>query len=248
MNNQKKLFFEFPRLTGMFKVGNTRRQFFYQPQNSSTNQRQLILNIWYPANIHEENPLYVYDKFNLDALTAKMINKGYKVEDLAFLDNIYTHSAPESEPLLNSNKFPVILFSHGRGIPKINIYTAICEELSSQGYFVVAIEHINYIQFARALDGQEILGDSSLLLGQHHEKDFCIWLSDIKNTISFLQRLALDKLDIFFNFFDMENVAIIGHSYGGAIAFQACIDEPYIKCGISLDGRTSANSEKSDLD
>lgn len=128
MNNQKKLFFEFTRLTGKFKVGNTRKHFFYQAQKSSTNQRQLFLNIWYPANIKEENPLYVYDKFNLDALKAKMINKGYKVEDIAFLDNIYTHSAPESEQLINLTKFPVILFSHGWGIPKINIYTAIFEE------------------------------------------------------------------------------------------------------------------------
>lgn len=50
-----------------------------------------------------------------------------------------TRSESESEGVKKS-KWPVVVFSHGVGCPRL-MYSSICGELASRGYIVIDMEH-----------------------------------------------------------------------------------------------------------
>ena len=57
-----------------------------------------------------------------------------------FTQSITTHSVTNAPVAEAKSEYPVLIFSHGRtGLPEINTIRA--EELASQGYVVVAINH-----------------------------------------------------------------------------------------------------------
>ena len=53
---------------------------------------------------------------------------------------IQTHAFENAPIISGSNRFPLLIFSHGGGVPTFG-YTSQIEDLVSQGYVVAAIEH-----------------------------------------------------------------------------------------------------------
>jgi predicted dienelactone hydrolase len=62
-----------------------------------------------------------------------------------------------------------------------------------------------------------------------------IWVADISAVLTELERRNAGG-GPFAGRLDTDRVAVIGHSFGGAAAGQACLDDPRCKAGISLDG------------
>ncbi len=62
-----------------------------------------------------------------------------------------------------------------------------------------------------------------------------IWAEDISSTIDELERINLGA-GPFAGRLDMERIAVMGHSFGGAAAGQACLDDERCKAGINMDG------------
>ena len=62
-----------------------------------------------------------------------------------------------------------------------------------------------------------------------------IWAKDVSSTIDELERLNLGN-GMFARRLDVERVAVLGHSFGGAAAGQACLDDERCKAGINMDG------------
>jgi len=62
-----------------------------------------------------------------------------------------------------------------------------------------------------------------------------IWAADVSSTIDELERINLGN-GALAGRLDVERVAVLGHSFGGAAAGQACLDDERCKAGINMDG------------
>jgi predicted dienelactone hydrolase len=61
-----------------------------------------------------------------------------------------------------------------------------------------------------------------------------IWVEDIGSVIDHLERM--NGAGMFKGRLDLERIGVVGHSFGGTAAGQACLDEPRCRAGINLDG------------
>jgi predicted dienelactone hydrolase len=62
-----------------------------------------------------------------------------------------------------------------------------------------------------------------------------IWAEDVSSTIDKLERINLGN-GIFAGRLDLGRVAVLGHSFGGAAAGQACLYDARCKAGVNMDG------------
>jgi len=74
-----------------------------------------------------------------------------------------------------------------------------------------------------------------------------IWSEDISTTIDELERINLGN-GTFSGRLDLERVAVMGHSCGGAAAGQACLDDERCAAGINMDGLQLGDMLNKDLD
>jgi predicted dienelactone hydrolase len=129
---------DFPAPTGPYVVG---RVTYHMADDSRGDVysdapddiREVMVTIYYPAEPDASAVPAPYMETPLrDAIVEVMGIPG------EVLDNVHPH-AYELAPAIQE-RFPVIIFSHGGGVNSI-FYTAMLEEISSQGYVVVSITH-----------------------------------------------------------------------------------------------------------
>src|SRR5262249_43329692 len=125
-----------PTPTGPFPVGVTSRLL---TDTSRTNRRPFMISVWYPA----VGSTGVWPSRYIDALIARRdfdtLNLvGADALGSAFKD-FYSHSLTDV-PLAGHGAFAVVIYSHGAQSPRMET-TAQAENLASQGYLVVSIDH-----------------------------------------------------------------------------------------------------------
>uniref|UniRef100_A0A8D0L3T0 Platelet-activating factor acetylhydrolase n=1 Tax=Sphenodon punctatus TaxID=8508 RepID=A0A8D0L3T0_SPHPU len=162
------------------------------------------------------------------------------------------------------SKYPLIIFSHGLGAFR-TVYSAVCAEMASRGFVVMALEHRDHsasatyfykpvpetpasaeaaaaeeewIPFQRAQEGQKEFHFRNPQL--HHRAGECIQglrlLQDIESGKAVTNILHTDfDLSALKDNIDFGKVAVMGHSFGGATAVQALVTEPLLRCAIALD-------------
>ncbi len=107
------------------------------------------------------------------------------------------------EPERTSKPYPLVVFSHGYAISPI-VFSTLVEHYASQGYIVLAPEHNE--SFDGSLTGfWEELIDRPV---------------DIRRTIDYAELLTKPG-EAFAGLIDMDNIAVVGHSYGGYTALAA---------------------------
>ncbi len=62
-----------------------------------------------------------------------------------------------------------------------------------------------------------------------------IWVEDISYVIDELEKMN-KELGFFHGRFDLERIGVLGHSFGGVAAGQACLVDKRCKAGVNLDG------------
>jgi dienelactone hydrolase len=187
--------------------------------------RKINIQLYYPTNIRRNLPYmnYFYDS----TLLGIMQNDSYlNLEDVILKSWAYekTHSMINAE--IAKGVFPVVLFSHGFGMSRIN-YTAFAEDLASHGYIVVTIdhpgsgltvyekgEHIGLIPNPNGPDGKVV--------------EFCEDASYIISEL--LQHIEIVK------HIDKEKIGMMGHSLGGAAALNVELFDPRFKAAVNFDG------------
>ncbi|MBI9067595.1 MAG: hypothetical protein JEZ09_09910 [Salinivirgaceae bacterium] len=140
-------FFNLPIPTGKYEIGtkyftidDTSRIDLFS--NDSPNIRRLHCQIWYPAKIAGDvkPEMYIPEAKKFSKIFAKSQSTPCAPFILNHLGRTKTSSYLNAKIISIREKFPVIIFSHGLGqFYKFN--TTLIEELTSHGYFVVAITH-----------------------------------------------------------------------------------------------------------
>ena len=222
----------FPQPSGRYGIG---RRFFawhdearLDPLSPVQNaKRELAAFIWYPAG---KVPMGTRAPYMPDEWIAAIPQEWSEQR----LDRVQAHAFENAEFAAENTASPVLIFSPGSGqLP--TSYTALAEELASYGYVVVALAHPFSTPIVLFPDGRTVTTAESRYQGRLGEYLTSIWGADLVSTLNFLHEKQ-QAGDTFFVHFELQQVGVLGHSFGGAAAVEACrIDRRFSAC-MDLDG------------
>lgn len=254
-NASQTLEIKLPKPTGSFAVGTV----IYNWTDSSrddivsenpNDKRQLIVQIWYPAESRKDAALAPYMP------EMSVLRTAFK-QGAVQLQQIGTNSALKPNLPQTKNKYPVIIFSEGTGTPR-SWYSSLMEELASQGYVVAAIDH-PYMGLV-AVNGKVVKPFAGWtepppggLANKTDEERDKYW-SVSNDQLSADQRFVLNQLEQlnkqdpdkrFKHRLDIKRAGIIGHSQG--FISQTCGQDQRFKACLNLDGVPALAERKNGL-
>jgi dienelactone hydrolase len=163
------------------------------------------------------------------------------------ISRIKSHAIKDARPLGGEQRFPVLIFSHGGGIPVL-FYTAIIENLVSHGYVVAAVEH--------SYDGATVVFPDGRIITQsgwdqdskRTKKERARFHAERHRAGSFDNQFVLDQLERLDSGrlkgvphglrgrLDTNKVGALGHSLGGMISVVSGHDDKRFQFCLNLDG------------
>jgi predicted dienelactone hydrolase len=235
--------FKLPKPTGSYDVGINYFHLVDENRNDpfldkSTKKRELMVKVYYPAK--NDNSKLFDRYFHNSPELLKAFAAGYHMPDFLFshLKLVNTNSKEGLQVSDKEKSYPVVLFSHGAGTT-MEVQTSQCEDLASQGYIVAAIDHTN-VSWAtlfpdRVVTAQEATTDFNT--ADPAEIITQIMADDSKFVIDSLTKINQGKIDSNFKEkLNLDKIGAIGHSVGGAVAYNLAINDSRVKAAINLDG------------
>jgi predicted dienelactone hydrolase len=205
--------------------------------DKSTKKRELMVKVYYPAMKDSTKP---YDLFFHSPELLKIFAGFYHMPNFIFnhLNLIKTNSKEDLQLSDKEQSYPVILFSHGAGT-SMEVQTSQCEDLASQGYIVVAIDH-TYAS-AGTVFPDRIVSQSEATTDfntpEPAEIITQIMADDSKFVMDKLEEMNEGKMNtIFKEKLNLDKIGVIGHSVGGAVAYNLANNDSRVKAAIDLDG------------
>jgi hypothetical protein len=189
-----------------------------------------MFSLFYPATRREQYPLaHVFSPG-----AAQIVDTAYKLPSGTASSVI---SQAHSEAPLHKDDFPVLLFSTGYGSPRL-IYTAAAEDLASEGYIVVLIDHPSDAPFIEYPDGRIATYEGPVFTSiaealpwvERRIEDVRFVLDQLCNSSITAQIPGFNKRAM-----KTDHVGIVGHSLGGATAAEVMDIDSRFTAGSNLD-------------
>jgi len=235
-----------PQTTGMYQVGTTTFDWLDTSREESLtpdpkDYRELMVQAWYPIDSGKRKEMAPYIPLTAEGIEQMAASVGYGKPFAEVNKKINTQVFENGQLSNQKTKYPVVLFSHGLGQGNWN-YQWLTRELASHGYVVFSVEHTGFSSGVKFTNGQFVPITPKFLTGIPTLKEFDdavdqVWVKDLQFVIR--QAEILNQTDLQFNFknrLDLNRIAAIGHSMGGAAAARALQVEPKIKSAIDIDG------------
>jgi len=213
--------------------------------------RELMVRFWYPAdnvNLKAEN------NYDYDAMASEIEffsnYCSYKIPKLFFwgLMSIKTYSIPNKKISKKRDPYPVIILSNAWGTMAQH-YTWLAEELASQGFIVVGINHPYIASIVRFPDGRIIKSltgikrkEGKIVYNQWKKEQMETMVQDDKFLLNKLTELNSDFSCPLYKKMDLNSIGIIGHSFAGSLALLMCLNDERVKVGIALDSAVRNNN------
>ncbi|MEO0331217.1 MAG: dienelactone hydrolase [Bacteroidota bacterium] len=161
----------------------------YNPGQDSLYDRKLKVEVWYPAQLAEEQKeLVVYDEVMGNANSPDR-----PIIPFTFLGR----AARDAEPVQADAPYPLVIVSHGYTGSRL-LFTYLTENLASKGYVVVSIDHTEST-FRDANKFTSTLLNRSL---------------DVLFVLNEIARFSEDNNSFLSGLADANNTALIGYSMG----------------------------------
>jgi predicted dienelactone hydrolase len=187
--------------------------------------RELMVQLWYPAGTGGGG----YAPY-LPARIASTIERTYHLP-AGTVSRIRTH-ARVAAPVA-AGPHPVLLYSPGSSEMRSDA-TALVENLASEGFVVVTIDHTHESQFVAFPDGQLVRGTFVDTGPASNLRALRVRVADTRFVLDRLA--ALDRRGAFAGRLDLRRVGMFGFSLGGATAAATMLADPRLKAGADLDG------------
>lgn len=238
-------FVDLPQPTGESKVGTliltiqdtTRKEWFTK---SEEDNRKIVIQAWYPTEIEEGFPAPYLDQWEK---RIRPISEQINVPKVFIhsIKDVKTNSYLNAQITRSSKKYPVVIFSHGLGGMRMQ-NTIQMEELASNGYVTIAIDHAYDANITLFNDGSSADFRSGAEGDLTPEQFWDLRLPQIYTRVADV-RFILDYIDRqtkvqhpFWELLDMSKVGMLGHSFGGGTAIVTSYEDPRIKACVGLDG------------
>ncbi|MGR7943595.1 alpha/beta hydrolase family protein [Paenibacillus sp. M.A.Huq-81] len=231
-----------PYSIGVTELGWTDGEREEQYTTDPADKRQVLAKAWYPADVTDGEETAPY-AFTADEIRLIEQGKPLLVRSLlSSFKEVQTHSFTEAPITREQSAYPVILLSPAYEASAF-MYTSFAENLASNGYIVIALEH-PYFSIIPALfpDGVQAVGKVQFSDeidwesdGQHMQ----VWVDDILFVLEQLKRQNEGDnggLGSLTGKLDLNRVGMLGHSFGGAAAAQAMAERPDLLAGVNMDG------------
>lgn len=214
-----------------------------------SDHRQVIAQAWYPTDTTNGKAVpYFEAQGHLPASIGGLPSLMF-----ASFGSVATH-AIVAAPVSNAQqRWPVLFFSPGLAVPREE-YTALCTDLASRGYVVVALSE-PYESAVSVLSDGKVIGQTThpdVMGPPPHpaiERLIDIRTADNRFVLDQLDQLArLDPSSPLTGHLDLQHVGIVGHSIGGATAIQVMAADPRFKVGVNLDGKLFGTEPDARLD
>ena len=196
-------------------------------------RRQVVAQAWYPSASTEGPPVpYFEAQGRLPALIDSL--------PWFFFDGfgaVNTHARTSPAVAAERATWPVLLFLPGWGTPREQ-YTALCTDLASRGYVVVALSH-PYESAVSLLDDGRVVGQAvqASMLGTSMAQVAGIRAADSSFVLDQLNQLMqTEPRSPLAGRLDLGHVGIVGHSLGGASAAQVIANDSRFQVGVNIDG------------
>jgi hypothetical protein len=134
------------------------------------------------------------------------------------------------------------------------------EEFASHGYVVVGIDHpygtkLTVFPDGRAMEStlgewMDFSSDESMRKStENAERQLQIRTADVRFVLDALERLdQCDSGGLFTGRLDTSRAGVFGHSFGGAVAAEACHLDSRFRAGVNLDGCLFGESAKEGIE
>lgn len=235
--------FDLPAPTGGYAVG---VEYFHfvdksrrDPFLDHTDQpREVLVKIYYPAVPDQSKPYLPYFGGSRDLV--RLFAAGYGLPEPLFyqLNLVKTHAQTGLTLPYQPDSFPVILVSHGAGT-SVEVQTAQNEDLASHGYIVAAIDH-PYVSSATVFPDRIIShkdATTDFNVADPAEVITQIMAEDVQFVVSQLDAMNAGEIaSIFHSRMNLEQLGVIGHSVGGAVAYNLALNDSRVKAAVNLDG------------
>src|SRR5438270_2225409 len=203
-----------------------------------SDRRQVIAQAWYPTDARRGQAV---PYFEAQGRLPSSIG-GLPSFLFASFGSVATHATATTPVSAEQRTWPVVFFSPGLSVPREE-YTALCADLASRGYVVVALS-VPYESSVSVLTGGRVVGQTTHpdVMGPppHRalERLIDIRAADSRFVLDQLDRLTLlEPGSPLAGHLDLHHVGIVGHSIGGATAVQVMAGDPRFKVGVNLDGK-----------
>jgi predicted dienelactone hydrolase len=222
-----------PPLTGRFPVGTMSLRLADRSRrdpSSPSGVRELMVQFWYPAQSTRGHAVAPY----VPAHVAQLAERYYRIPD-HLVERLRTR-AYTGVPITPGHH-AVLLYSPGLGDLRSDD-TALEENLASDGFVVVAIDHTHEAQWVQFPDGRIVPWSVPYTLSSPYGSTPAVALRRVEDLQFVAAELA--KLDrgnpVLRGALDLARVGAFGFSLGGSTAANAMMTDPQIRAGADLDG------------
>jgi predicted dienelactone hydrolase len=196
--------------------------------------REVVAQAWYPAQ-PTNGPAELYEG---TGVSGASLAGGYPTWFFTRFDEIDTHAVHAAPVADNPEGWPVVLFSPGGSMAR-QTCTALCAELASRGFVVVAMSHPYDSGATRLAVGTTVGTDFSLMSTPEQNAALVdVRVADAEFVLDQLGGLdGLAPKSVLAGHLDLGRVAMVGHSLGGAAAARMLAEDDRIDAAVNLDGR-----------
>lgn len=227
--------------TESFDITDPQRKAIYS--DNLNNNRKIKFQIWYPAETvegYKRVPWLEDGQVVAKALAKDMKFPSFVLDHTALVMSNSFKKAPISTEL---EKYPIVVISHGwTGFR--DLHTDVAEELASNGYIVIAIDHtygsevtvfndgeVDYL-YRGALPEREVTPNFL----EYANKLVNTYAGDVNLTLNELERFNKGEVNSFFkDKFDLSKIGLLGHSTGGGADVSLTLNDKRIKAIVGMD-------------
>jgi len=239
--------YEMPEPTGDYLIGT--QSFIINDENRLENYgeevntyRSFKIQTWYPAQTSEEGALEPWLEDGKIVARALSRDIGLPFFVLDHTANIMSNAYKNASISEAEDAYPLIILSHGwRGFK--NVHSDLAEELASQGYIVVGIDH-TYGSIATVLSDETVYLDEDALPPRETTPDFLehanqlvnTYAGDITTTIDFLESIDETEHSLqIASAMDLTTIGLLGHSTGGGADVAVALNDVRIDALLGMD-------------
>lgn len=241
-----------PYGTGTFELSWVEERRSSVETRGTTDDRQITVQVWYPASIEKDAPGAPYvlspERFLEKSRESRWSDWQAQLDWPDAVRYVCTNSVIDAPMAGAGERYPVLIYSHGAGQAQFTA-TFHAEFLASHGYVFVAIGHpgFNGVRFPR----QSMSRLSDVPRKQMSPRELAEWrwrydplssvgvpegIENISFVLNQLERANVDPRHRLYQRLDLERVGALGFSWGGSVSLQAALDDPRVKAVINEDG------------
>jgi dienelactone hydrolase len=210
----------------------------------STDHRSVIAQFWYPTSRRSapsSNARLPYID-GADRLPAQV--SGVPSFIMRRYHQIDTHAEASAMLGRGERSWPMVIFSPGYGAPRA-VNTGLATQLASRGFVVVVLDHPFESGVTQLPDGRVVGTQENFPSGQPDRRGYMeeqqrVRTADIRFVIDQLARpTALSEPlrgGVTSGVIDGSKVAVIGHSFGGAVSAMVMSEDARVVAAANIDG------------